>query len=51
MLFPVYACCSAQNGIDLAAIHIGHSDIRVTMNTYVNLHDDGFDEMYAALSN
>ena len=29
---------------------LGHSDIRVTMNIYVNLHDDGFDEMYAALN-
>ena len=29
---------------------IPHSDIRVTMNIYVNLHDDGFDEMYAALT-
>ncbi len=29
---------------------LGHSDIRVTMNIYVNLHDDGFDEMYEALT-
>ena len=29
---------------------LGHSDIRVTMNIYVTLRDDGFDEMYAAVT-
>ena len=28
---------------------LGHSDIGVTMNIYVSLRGDGFDEMYAAL--
>jgi len=29
---------------------LGHSDIGVTMNIYVSLRGDGFDEMYAALT-
>ena len=29
---------------------LGHSDIRVTMNIYVSLRGDGFEEMYAALA-
>lgn len=28
---------------------LGHSDVKVTYNTYINLYGDGFDDMYAAL--
>ena len=38
-------------GIDIKILSklLGHSDIKVTYNTYINLYGDGFDDMYAAL--
>ena len=38
-------------GVDVKILSrlLGHSDVRITMNIYVALHGDGFDEMYAAL--
>ncbi|MBR4457564.1 MAG: site-specific integrase [Clostridia bacterium] len=38
-------------GVDVKVLSrlLGHSDIKVTMNIYVSLRGDGFDEMYAAL--
>ncbi len=38
-------------GVDVKVLSklLGHSDIGVTMNIYVSLRGDGFDEMYAAL--
>ena len=38
-------------GIDIKILSklLGHSDVKVTYNTYINLYGDGFDDMYAAL--
>ena len=38
-------------GIDVKILSklLGHSDVKVTYNTYINLYGDGFDDMYAAL--
>lgn len=38
-------------GIDVKILSklLGHSDIKVTYNTYIDLYGDGFDDMYAAL--
>lgn len=38
-------------GVDIKILSrlLGHSDIKVTYNTYINLYGDGFDDMYAAL--
>ena len=38
-------------GIDIMILSklLGHSDVKVTYNTYINLYGDGFDDMYAAL--
>ena len=38
-------------GIDVKILSklLGHSDVKVTLNTYINLYGDGFDDMYAAL--
>ena len=38
-------------GIDVKILSklLGHSDVKVTFNTYINLYGDGFDDMYAAL--
>ena len=38
-------------GVDVKVLSrlLGHSDISVTMNIYVSLRGDGFEEMYAAL--
>lgn len=39
-------------GVDvkILSMMLGHSDTRVTYNTYISPHNDGFDEMYAALN-
>ena len=38
-------------GVDVKILShlLGHSDVKVTFNTYINLYGDGFDDMYAAL--
>ena len=38
-------------GIDIKILSklLGHSDVKITYNTYINLYGDGFDDMYAAL--
>lgn len=38
-------------GVDIKILSklLGHSDVKVTYNTYINLYGDGFDDMYAAL--
>lgn len=38
-------------GVDVKVLSrlLGHSDVRVTMNIYISLYSDGFDEMYSAL--
>lgn len=38
-------------GIDVKILSklLGHSDVKVTYNTYIDLYGDGFDDMYAAL--
>lgn len=38
-------------GIDVKLLSrlLGHSDVKVTYNTYINLYGDGFDDLYAAL--
>lgn len=38
-------------GIDVKILSklLGHSDVKITYNTYINLYGDGFDDMYAAL--
>jgi len=38
-------------GIDIKILSklLGHSDVKVTYNTYINLYGDGFDDMYTAL--
>ena len=38
-------------GVDVKILSrlLGHSDVKVTYNTYINLYGDGFDDMYAAL--
>lgn len=38
-------------GVDVKILSklLGHSDIKVTYNTYINLYGDGFDDMYAAI--
>ena len=38
-------------GIDIKILSklLGHSDVKVTYNTYIDLYGDGFDDMYAAL--
>ena len=38
-------------GIDVKILSklLGHSDVKVTLNTYINLYGDGFDDLYAAL--
>lgn len=38
-------------GIDVKILSklLGHSDVKVTYNTYINLYGDGFDDMYTAL--
>jgi len=38
-------------GIDVKILSrlLGHSDVSVTYNTYINLYGDGFDDMYNAL--
>lgn len=38
-------------GIDIKILSrlLGHSDIKVTLNTYVDLYGDGFDTLYTAL--
>ena len=38
-------------GVDVKILSklLGHSDVKVTYNTYINLYGDGFDDMYAAI--
>lgn len=38
-------------GVDIKILSklLGHSDVKITYNTYINLYGDGFDDMYAAL--
>ena len=38
-------------GIDIKILSklLGHSDVKVTYDTYINLYSDGFDDLYAAL--
>ena len=38
-------------GIDVKILSrlLGHSDVKVTYNTYINLYGDGFDDLYTAL--
>jgi integrase len=38
-------------GIDIKILSrlLGHSDVKITYNTYIDLYGDGFDDMYAAL--
>lgn len=38
-------------GVDIKVLSklLGHSDVKVTYNTYINLYGDGFDDMYAAV--
>lgn len=38
-------------GVDVKILSklLGHSDVKVTYNTYINLYGDGFDDMYAAV--
>ena len=38
-------------GVDIKILSrlLGHSDVKVTYNTYINLYGDGFDDMYAAI--
>ena len=38
-------------GIDIKILSklLGHSDVKITYNIYINLYGDGFDDMYAAL--
>jgi integrase len=38
-------------GVDVKILAklLGHSDVKVTYNTYINLYGDGFDDMYAAV--
>ena len=38
-------------GIDVKILSklLGHSDVKITYNTYIDLYGDGFDDMYAAL--
>ncbi len=43
-------CYYRRMDVKLLSRLLGHNDIRVTMNIYVSLRDDGFDEMYAALN-
>lgn len=38
-------------GVDIKILSrlLGHSDVKITYNTYINLYGDGFDDMYAAI--
>ena len=38
-------------GVDVKILSklLGHSDVKITYNTYINLYGDGFDDMYAAI--
>ena len=38
-------------GVDVKILSklLGHSDVKITYNTYIDLYGDGFDDMYAAL--
>lgn len=38
-------------GVDIKILShlLGHSDVKVTYNTYINLYGDGFNDMYAAV--
>ena len=42
-------CYYRHDDVKILSKLLGHSSIDVTMNIYVTLHGDGFDEMYAAL--
>lgn len=38
-------------GVDIKILSklLGHSDVKITYNTYINLYGDGFDDMFAAI--
>ena len=40
------------NGVDVKILSrlLGHADVNITYSIYVHLYGDGFDEMYAALT-
>ena len=42
-------CYYKNINIKILSKLLGHSDVKVTYNTYINLYGDGFDDMYTAL--
>lgn len=43
-------CYYKKVDIKILSKILGHADVNITYNIYVNLHGDGFDEMYNALT-
>ena len=51
VLRHTFATNCYYKGIDVKILSklLGHSDVKITYNTYIDLYGDGFDDMYAAL--